>query len=390
VTATVTTEGAGPLPSDSGVLPRESLAKAVETRVIHSRWTIPDRNIQPASVDLRLGEVAHRLRCSFLPGRQTVASRLADYSMGEVSLIGGAVLERNRPYLIPLMEELALPAGIRARANPRSSTGRLDIFTRVVTDRSSRFDDIDAGYAGPIYLEVVSRSFTIKLARESSMNQLRLISGDGFLGDTDLRTAHSEAPLLFRDDEPIPADDLPVRNGLSLSLDLTGDEDGIVGYRAKRNSHLLDLSLVGQHDVADFWEPVTNEPGNRLVLEPEEFYLLLSAESLRVPPNFAGEMIAFDPTSGELRTHYAGFFDPGFGHATQPRGSRATLEVRAHDVPFVVEHGQHVCKLSFERMAAEPGVLYGQEIGSHYQSQEVVLSKHFRPPQRRRGQLELL
>ncbi len=384
------TDPAGPLPTDSGVLPRESLAKAIEAGVIHSTWTIPDHGIQPASVDLRLGETAYRLRCSFLPGRETVASKLADYTMGEVSLIGGAILERNRPYLIPLMEELALPPGVRARANPRSSTGRLDVFTRVVTDHSSRFDDIDEGYRGRIYLEVVSRSFTIRVDRASSLNQLRLLCGRAGVGDDELRTAHAQAPILFRDDAPVPPEDLPVRDGLSLSLDLTGDDDGLVGYRAKRNSHLLDLSLVGQHEVVEFWEPVVNEPGARLVLEPEEFYLLLSAENLRVPPGFAGEMIAFDPTSGELRTHYAGFFDPGFGHGTDPQGSRATLEVRAHDVPFVVEHGQQVCKLSFERMAAVPGVLYGQDIGSHYQSQRIVLSKHFRAPQRRRrGQLEL-
>lgn len=386
---TVTTERLGPVPADSGVLPRESLAKAIEAGVIHSEWTIPDHAIQPASVDLRLGEVAYRLRCSFLPGRETVTSKLVDYTMGEVSLIGGAILERNRPYLIPLMEELALPPGVRGRTNPRSSTGRLDVFTRVVSDHSSRFDDIEDGYRGRVYLEVVSRSFTIRVDRGSSLNQLRLLCGHPGVGDDELRTAHAEAPILFLDDAPLPLEELPVRDGLSLSLDLTGDDDGTVGYRAKRNSHLLDLSLVAHHEVADFWEPVVNEPGSRLVLEPEEFYLLLSAESLRVPPGFAGEMIAFDPTSGELRTHYAGFFDPGFGHGTDPQGSRATLEVRAHDVPFVVEHGQQVCKLSFERMAAVPGVLYGQDIGSHYQSQRIVLSKHFRAPhRRRRGQLE--
>ena len=370
------------LPTDGeGVYPSQWLQKAIANGIIDSsKYRIPDRSVQPASVDLRLGERAYRLRCSFLPETQAVEDKLGDFAMGEIDLRDGAILERNRPYLIPLIEELRLPPTLRARTNPRSSTGRLDIFTRVITDRSHKFDDVPPGYEGKLFLEVVSRSFTIKVQTEISLNQVRLINGRGRCSDEEILDYHQAEPVLFAQGSPVPAEKLSLDAGLFLSLDLTGDGHGAVGYRAKKNSRLLDLTLLGHHDPQDFWEPVYAEPGKRVVLEPEEFYLLLSSEAVSIPPRFAAEMSAYEPTSGELRTHYAGFFDPGFGYSEggAVSGTRAVLEVRAHDVPFMVEHGQRVCKLAFENMLEPPSILYGRDIGSSYQQQELTLSKHFR------------
>jgi dCTP deaminase len=370
-------------PPALGVLPAQCLRAAIESGIVSSpTYSFEEGQIQPASLDLRLGEVAYRLQCSFLPGQATVESELSRYKMGEVDLRDGAVLEQNRPYLIPLAESLELPPQMRARANPKSSTGRLDIFTRVVSDHSSAFDDIAAGYKGRLYLEVVSRSFTVRVRRGLKLNQLRLMTGESRLADEDLRELHSQSPILLQDDKSVPLAKLPVNGGLFLSLELPDTQDHrSVGWRAKKNSHLLDLTVGRLREPREFWEPVYPEPGGGIVLEPEEFYLLLSRESVRVPPDLAAEMVAYDPTSGELRTHYAGFFDPGFGHGdgTRPLGSRAALEVRAHDVPFMINHGQRVCRLSFERLVETPTSLYG--LGSHYQFQQQTLSKHFRLPE---------
>ena len=365
-----------------GILPLQWLRKAVEQAVIHSeKYKIPDINFQPASLDLRLGEKAYRLRCSFLPGSQRVEEKFADYVMGEIDLRDGAILERNRPYLIPLIEELRLPGTIHAKTNPRSSTGRLDIFTRVITDRSHRFDEIRAGYEGKLFLEVVSRSFTIKVRTGLSLNQLRLTVGKSQCDDQEILDSHEHTPVLFLDGEPVQSRELAVADGLFLSVDLSGDEKKVVGYRAKKNSQLIDLSLLAHYHPDDFWEAIQPERKHRLVVEPEEFYLLLSAEGVSIPPHFAAEMTAYDPTSGELRTHYAGFFDPGFGYNPQGvlKGTRAVMELRAHDVPFMIENLQQVCKVAFDRMLEPPSVLYGTEIGSSYQHQELTLSKHFVP-----------
>jgi len=366
-----------------GVLPSQYLAAAIDAGAVSAgRFTIPRENIQPASLDLRLGEVAYRIRCSFLPGRHSVEQRVKDYVIDELDLHReGAVLETNRPYLIPLKETLALPANVAGKANPKSSTGRLDVFTRVITDGSDRFDEVAAGYAGNLYLEVVPLSFAIRVREDLSLNQLRLSVGRPELSDDDLRDFHRRQPLLFRHGEPVADADLAVDNGLFLSLDLRGDRSGRVGYRARDNAPLLDMTRVGGLDPDAYWEHVKGEVGDRTVLTPQRFYLLMSDESVTIPPNLAAEMMAYDPTSGELRTHYAGFFDPGFGYdeAGLFRGSRAALEVRAHDVPFMIEHGQRVCKLTFERMLEEPATLYGRGIGSSYQQQEETLGKHFLP-----------
>jgi len=370
-------------PADGGgVLAAQQLREAIEREwVVADPWRIPGSSVQPASIDLRLGEHAWALRCSFLPDSDSsVEQKIADLAFERIDLRDGATLERDRPYLVPLIEELRLPGDIRAKANPKSSTGRLDVFTRVLTDRSHRFDEIAAGYHGRLYLEIVPRTFAIRVKTGLALNQVRLMTGAARLSDDELLALHRQLPLLYLDSRPVPAAELSLAQGLFLSLEVSGSADSIVGYRAKKNSLPIDLTRVGALSWRDYWEPVHPEQHRRIVLEPEVFYLLLSAEGVSIPPAYAAEMLAYDPTAGELRTHYAGFFDPGFGYMPEDedaRGSRAALEVRARDVPFMVEHRQPVCKLAFERMAERPDVLYGQQIGSNYQGQVTMLSKHF-------------
>jgi dCTP deaminase len=366
---------------DKGVLPSQRLRDAVSREwMVAGEWRIPPQAVQPASVDLRLGECAWALRCSFLPDSDsTVEEKVEDLAFERIDLRDGVTLERDRPYLVPLIEQLRLPEEIRAKANPKSSTGRLDVFTRVLTDRNHRFDEIAAGYHGALYLEIVPRTFAIRVKTGLALNQVRLISGDARLSDEELVTLHRDCPLLYLDSDPVRGSDLSLADGLFLSLDVSGPQESIVGYRAKKNSLPIDLAQAGALKWQDYWEPVHPERGGRIVLEPEVFYLLLSAEGVSVPPSYAAEMLAYDPTAGELRTHYAGFFDPGFGFSQNgsAHGSRAALEVRARDVSFMVEHRQPVCKLAFERMAEDPDVLYGEDVGSNYQGQQTMLSKHF-------------
>jgi dCTP deaminase len=365
-----------------GVLPWQALRGAEEAGWIAAGGGIAAEAYQPASVDLHIGEEAWALRCSFLPdATSTVEDRAAGLTLQRIDLNAGAMLEIDRPYLIPLREDLRLPDDVRAKANPKSSTGRLDVFTRVVTDRNSRFDEIPYGYRGRLYLEVVPRSFAIYVRSGLALNQLRLVRGRPRIADDDLVALHRSEPLLYSGADPLPSGLLSVSDGLFLSLDLEEKAtDRVVGYRAKKNSLPVDLSRIRHYKVHDYWDPVVPEKGSRIVLEPETFYLLISSERVSVPPWVAAEMLAYDPTAGELRTHYAGFFDPGFGFprdGDRRRGSRAALEVRARDVPFMVEHGQPVCKLAFERMAGQPEVLYGADVGSSYQGQVTMLSKHF-------------
>jgi dCTP deaminase len=364
-----------------GVLPSQALSAAIEAGWIGSGdYRIRPEAVQPASVDLRLGDFAWALRCSFLPDAgSSVEEKTEGLAFQRIDLRDGAVLERDRPYLVPLIEELALPGDVRAKANPKSSTGRLDVFTRVLTDRQHRFDEIRPGYRGRLYLEIVPRSFAIQVRTGLSLNQLRLARGEVRLADAEIRRFQAEAPLLYLDSRALGESELALAEGLFLSVDLSGSEDRIVGYRAKRNSLPIDLSRTRAYRWTDYWDPVHPERGGRIVLEPEIFYLLLSAEGVCIPPQIAAEMMAYDPTAGELRTHYAGFFDPGFGYEPggERHGSRAALEVRARDVSFMVEHRQPVCKLALEWTSAPAERLYGEQLGSNYQGQVTTLSKHF-------------
>ena len=364
-----------------GVLSTKWLRDAVADGIIFSGTGIPEESYQPASLDLRLGTTAHRLQCSFLPSPGTLSKKLSDLTLGEIDIRGGAILERKRPYLIQLLEGLRLPEGIHARTNPKSSTGRLDIFTRVITNDSDRFDDITDGYEGPLYLEVFSRSFPIKVQTQLSLNQIRLFKGDSRLDKGEVQSLHKSNPIVF----PKPGQhgqSMPVTedNSVGLSVDLIGTCDGI-GFRAKKNGGLLDLSKPITHDPGAFWEPIFADRGQSLILEPEDFYILCSAESVSIPPQLTAEMAAYDASSGELRSHYAGFFDPGFGYGEDGRlgGIQPVLEVRAHDVPFMIAPGQKVATLTFERMVQPPEEWYGPKVGSSYQQTGRVLSKYFLP-----------
>ena len=361
--------------NEQGILPMQQIRKMVREQRVRGLPGVDEKQIQPASLDLKLGHWAGRLRCSFLPHGRDMTLSLQEFQMEQIEIRDGAVLEVNRPYLVPIMEMIDLPAGMRAMTNPRSSTGRLDIFTRVITEHARQFDTVPEGYRGGMFLEIVSKSFTVKIRGEMSMNQVRFVRGNPRVGARELLELHEQDALALLENEPVALDEAALEDGLPLTVDLSGDADGIVGYRAKRNSRLLDLTTAETHGQEDFWEPVRAERGRRLVLEPEEFHILASRESVRIPPSMAAEMVALDPHAGEFRTHYAGFFDPGFGY--EAPGTRAVMEIRAHDVPFALEHGQQVCRLRFERMLEVPEKTYGAQAGSSYQGQGIRLSKHF-------------
>ncbi len=329
--------------------------------------------IQPASLDLRLGEVAYRVRASFLPGpRTTVAERIEELKLHEISLVEGAVLETGCVYIVPLLESLALPDDIAASANPKSSTGRLDVFTRVIADKTRGFDRIRHGYHGPLYAEISPKTFPVLVREGSRLSQIRFRRGNAVLDPDALLDLHTRERLT--DDA-----DADVGEGIAVGVDLSGFDGGLVGYRAKRHTGLIDVERRGGYDLAEFWEPIPARKDRSLILDPDEFYILASKEAVQVPPDYAAEMVPFDPLVGEFRVHYAGFFDPGFGYeGAGGRGARAVLEVRSREVPFILEHGQIVGRLVYERMMARPETLYGMGIGSNYQAQGLKLSKHFR------------
>jgi len=358
-----------------GVLPRQQIRRAVKSRIITADQTIDESQLQPSSVDLRLGGKAYRVRSSFLPHKKKVEEMLQELLMYDFELTDGAILEKGNVYLIPLMESLELPRDIRGRTNPKSSTGRLDIFTRVITDHCQRFEDIDAGYHGRLYLEVVPRSFTIKVQKGLCLNQLRLIRGNSSISDNRLLAMHDETPLIYG--SGLFKASTSISDGIYVGIEVhTENSDRIIGYMAKKNSRVIDLTSSEKYEVQDFWEPIKSPHENFLILEPEEFYIFASKERVRVPMDCAAEMVEFDAGSGELRTHYAGFFDSGFGDV-EVEGTKAVLEVRPHDVPFRVEDGQPFFKLRYERMAARPKAGYGSGIGSNYYNQGLKLSKHF-------------
>lgn len=356
-----------------GIQPAETIAAFAETGVIRTAAAFDGDQIQPASLDLRLGARAYRVRASFLPGRgRSVRERLAGLSLHEIDLTRGAVLETGCVYIAELQEGLALPAGLAAAANPKSSTGRLDVFTRVIADHGREFDVIDAGYEGALFAEISPRTFPVLVRQGSRLSQLRFRHGACRLTDAELTALHEEERVVTSHEPSIQA-------GVAVSVDLAGfGERRLVGYRAKRHTGLVDVDRPGAYQASAFWEPLYAGGQGELILDPGQFYILASKEAVHVPPNYAAEMVPFDPLVGEFRVHYAGFFDPGFGHAgAGGSGARAVLEVRSRDVPFILEDGQIVGRLVYERMAARPAVLYGAGAGSHYQAQGLKLSKHF-------------
>ncbi len=354
-----------------GVLPAQALRDLIATGALAAEPAILDNQLQPASLDLRLGTVAYRVRASFLAGKgRRVEDRLAEFTMHKVNLSEGAVLEKNCVYVIPLAERLALPPGITAVANAKSSTGRLDLLTRTITDGGIEFDRIPEGYAGPLYAEVCPRSFSVLVRAGQRLNQIRFRSGHAVLNDADLTALHAAEPLV--------SGEAVISEGLGFSVDLRPASGDLVGYRAKPHAGVIDLDRIGHYPVAEFWEPLHTTEG-RIILDPGAFYILVSREAVTIPPDYAAEMAPYLAMVGEFRVHYAGFFDPGFGHAAAGgAGSRGVLEVRCHEAPFVLEHGQVVGRLVYERMSERPETLYGAGIASNYQGQGLKLAKQFK------------
>lgn len=355
----------------SGVLPSQTLRAMIASGQITALEQILPAQIQPASIDLRLGTVAHRVRASFLAGQgRTVAERIGEFGMHEIDLTRGAVLEKGCVYLVPLMEGLALPDDISAVANAKSSTGRLDLLTRAITDGGVEFDRIPAGYRGPLWAEICPRSFSVLVRPGMRLNQIRFRRGHAALDDAELTALHAQDPLV--NGTPV------ISEGLGFSVDLRPETGDLVGYRAKPHTGVIDLDRIGVYPPAEFWEEIRTDQG-QIILDPGAFYILVSREAVTIPPAYAAEMAPYLAMAGEFRVHYAGFFDPGFGHrAAHGAGSRGVLEVRCHEAPFVLEHGQVVGRLVYERMAEVPDLLYGADLKSNYQGQGLKLAKHFR------------
>ncbi|MDJ0512453.1 MAG: 2'-deoxycytidine 5'-triphosphate deaminase [Methyloceanibacter sp.] len=375
------TDGASRALSRTGVLPSQALRALIAAGEVGGTAPIEEAQIQPASLDLRLGQVAYRIRASFLPGTNaTVRDKLEGLTFHEIDLTKGAVLEAGCVYLVPLQEHLNLRPTIAAFANPKSSTGRLDVFTRLIADYQESFDCVSEGYRGPLFAEICPRTFSVKVRTGTRLNQIRFRrrvsqqadEAPGRIGDKHLREIHSDVGLV--------EGEAAIRDGLNLRISLAPVEPGgIVGYRARRYAGVIDMDNIGGYEVAQYWEAVYLGSDQRLVLDPQEFYILASKESVSVPPEYVAEMAPFDPMIGEYRVHYAGFFDPGFGYAEgQAPGAKAVLEVRSLDIPFIVEDGQIVGRLVYDKLTEIPESLYGQGIGSHYQAQGLKLSKHFR------------
>ena len=383
VNSPLPSENAGPTEAQAhtGIFPSQTIRALIADGEIVAPDRIDEALVQPASLDLRLGDAAYRVQASFLPGPDaTVEEKVRQFGMHRIDLSEGAVLEKGCVYIVPLMESLALSSRISAFANPKSSTGRLDVFTRLITDRGTRFDLVRAGYRGPLYAEVSPRTFSILVRAGTRLTQLRLRRGSAAVGAEGLWRLHEQVGLV---DSELDRGEVREHGSISLRLDLGGDPaSGLVGYRAKKHTGVIDLDRVAQYEAADFWDLVHTRPGNGIILNPDDFYILATREAITVPPGHAAEMVAYDTLVGEFRVHYAGFFDPGFGYDPEGRtgGSRAVLEVRSHDVPFLLEHEQIVGRLRYERLTDTPDRLYGRGIGSSYQGQGLALAKQFKPP----------
>ena len=357
----------------SGILPVQAIRGLIDAGHVKLEQPPLPNQLQPASLDLRLGARAYRVRASFLPGAGTViADKLADLQLHVIDLTKGAVLETGCVYIVPLLESMALPGHLAAATNPKSSTGRLDVFTRVIADGVAAFDQIPAGYHGALYAEICPQTFPIVVRQGSRLSQIRFRVGAAEDSDTLLAELHRREKL-------VSTDQADIDDGIALSVDLTGDKTGLVGYRAKRHTGIVDVDAPGSCAVLDYWEPIDVRGSRRLILDPDQFYILASKEAVHVPPTHAAEMVPFNPLVGEFRVHYAGFFDPGFGHAAAGgTGAKAVLEVRSHKVPFILEDGQIVGRLIYERVTEVPEILYGSDLKSNYQGQGLKLSKHFK------------
>jgi len=362
----------------TGVMSAQQIKNAIDQGHVLSDRPIEPAQLQPSSLDLRLGTRAYRVRAGFLPGpKSSVRASLEQQGDDVVALdlSSPQIFERDRVYIVPLMERMRLPKKVSGKANPKSSTGRLDIFTRLITDYGTEFDRVSEAYTGPLYAEISPRSFSVLVHHGAALNQLRLVVGSPPPSDRSLRNLHESRGLVYANDGTVI--DAHIAKGLTLSIDLElGNDSGPVGYIARDTSAVIDIGKTNYYETGKFWKPIARPSDGRIIIEPNHFYILASKELVRVPPDYAAEMIAFDPVIGEFRAHYAGFFDPGFGDG-DVQGVRAVLEVKAHYVPFSLRHGQVVARMIYERMMQIPHRLYGKELGSSYYNQGLTLSKHF-------------
>jgi dCTP deaminase len=366
-----------PTDHGTGILASQHVEELIGRQWITASAPIDPGQVQPASLDLRLGPVAHRVHASFLPGRNgRVMNRVEDLLIETVDLSTPAVLHRGCVYIVPLMEQLALPSDYSAKANPKSTTGRLDIFTRLITDYADAFDVVPGGYKGQLFVEIVPKTFEVRLRQGARLNQLRVRRGAPRPADTNVLRLHEEEGLVFIEGQKIQPE--IEGGGIWVHLDLKHRAEGVVGYRARKQTPIIDLDNVGHYDADEFWEIARPTRHGTLILHPDDFYILVSRESVKVPLTVAADMVPYDPAVGEYRVHYAGFFDPGFGAIGRGVGTPAVLEVRSHEVPFVLENGQPVARLVYEQLLASPSKVYGVDIGSSYQRQGLTLSKHFR------------
>jgi dCTP deaminase len=365
-------------PRATGILPYQAINAMRRDREIYAETDLLPEQVQPASVDLRLGQVAYRVRASFLPGPDaTVMEKIAQLDGLAIDLTQGAVLEKGCVYVVPLLESLALSPLIAGFANPKSSTGRLDILTRLITDRTAAFDRVERGYQGPLYAEIAPRTFSVVVRTGTRLNQLRFRRGSPQVSSSELRRLHDDQQIVMAlgNEEKLGEDGM-----LRVTVDLGGSgAASLIGFRARKHTDRIDVDNIAFYDPLEFWEPIHILRDPRIILDPNDFYILKTRESVGVPPDYAAEMMAYDTTVGEFRVHYAGFFDPGFGWDQNAGGSRAVLEVRSHEVPFLLEHGQTVGWLRYEPMAGRPDRLYGRGIGSNYQNQGLNLAKQFKP-----------
>ena len=369
-----------PQPPKAGIFPSQDIRELIRAGGVSATSAITPEQVQPASLDLRLGPVAYRVRASFLPGKRcTVSKRIEAHMMAELDLSKPVIMEKGCIFIVPLMESLALPDTVSAKANPKSTTGRLDVFTRLITDYAHEFEWVAEGYSGPLFVEIVPRTFTIAVSAGMRLNQLRFLKKKvSAATDTAVKRLHEDEPLVWSGDgDPGTAN---IDRGLTISVDLDSTKDSrTTAYRARRNAPLIDLARINHYPPAAFWDAIRTDETKQLILDPGEFYILASKESVSVPPHYAAEMVPFDPTIGEYRIHYAGFFDPGFGYGVngEVKGTPAVLEVRAHEVPFVIEDGQMVGRLLYSKLLTRPDKIYGGKIGSSYQGQGLALSKQF-------------
>jgi dCTP deaminase len=379
-------------PAYTGILPYQAIREMVfsgEIKVSEIFKTIEDDQIQPASIDLRLGEFAYPVDTSFLPGRGVrVLDKMreldADFEKFRISLRNGAVLEKGRVYVVPLLETIKLKSEVGAFANPKSSTGRLDILTRLIADQAVTFDQVEDGYEGQLYIEIAPRSFSVVVRTGTRLNQLRFRRTRGLapkpITSADWKQLLDEGRVVASGDIAEKSKLVDKPGVLPFTIDLMGDgQNSLIGWRAKKNTKRIDLDRR-DYDPLDFWEPMRFHKEASLILVPDEFYILMTKEAIAVPPYYAAEMLPYDTRAGEFRVHYAGFFDPGFGTSANGKAgsSRGVLEVRSHEVPFLLEHGQTVGWLHYERMADAPSILYGQDLKSSYQGQNLKLAKQFR------------